>query len=173
MERSGLFVTPLSSVIPAFIGVCAVILANLPFEPLGGVLPAPLLALMPVYFWGLVRPDLMPPAVAFLLGVLQDLLSGGPPGVWALAFVAVYAIIDTQRDFFAGLSGLGAILGFALAMLIAGLTAYGVGAFYDWQLPPSLPLIAEIAISVVVYIPVVLFFGVVHRRLVGARRSEL
>jgi rod shape-determining protein MreD len=173
MERSGLFVTPLSSAIPAFIGVCAVILANLPLEPLGGFLPAPLLALMPVYFWGLVRPDLMPPAVAFGLGVLQDLFSGGPPGVWAMAFVAVYALIDTQRDFFAGLSGLGAILGFALAMVIAGISAYAVSAFYDWQLPPSLPVLAEIVVSVVVYIPVALLFGVIHRRLVGARRSEL
>ena len=173
MERSGLFVTSLSSAVPAFIGVCAVILANLPLEPLGGVLPAPLVALMPVYFWGLVRPDLMPPAVAFGLGVLQDLFSGGPPGVWALAFVAAYALIDTRRDFFAGLSGLGAILGFAFAMMIAGFTAYGVSAFYNWQLPPSLPLLAEIVVSVVVYIPVVLFFGLVHRRLVGARRSEL
>jgi rod shape-determining protein MreD len=172
MERSGLFVTPLASAIPAFIGVCAVLLANLPLEPLGGFLPAPLVALMPVYFWGLVRPDLMPPALAFGLGVLQDLLSGGPPGVWAMAFVAVYALIDTQRDFFAGLSGLGAILGFALAMVVAGLTAYAVSVFYDWQLPPSLPVLAEIAVSVVVYIPVALLFGFVHRHLVGARRSE-
>jgi hypothetical protein len=29
----------------------------------------------------------MPPGVAFALGMLEDLLSGGPPGVWALSFV--------------------------------------------------------------------------------------
>ncbi|MDE2466232.1 MAG: rod shape-determining protein MreD [Alphaproteobacteria bacterium] len=173
MERSGLFVTPLSSVIPALIGLLVVVLANLPVEPLGGWFPVPLFALMPVYFWGLVRPDLMPPAVAFGLGVLQDLLSGGPPGIWAAAFVAAYALLDTQRDSFAGLSGLGAILGFGLSMVVAGLTAYFVSAFYYWQLPPMMPLLLEIVASIVFYIPVALLFGVVHRRLVGARRGDL
>ena len=35
--------------------------ANIPVSLVGGLLPPPLLALMPVYFWCLVRPDLMPP----------------------------------------------------------------------------------------------------------------
>ena len=54
--------------------------------------------------------------------MLEDLFSGGPPGVWAASFVAAYALVDRQRDTFAGLSGIGAILGFAAAMLV------GVGA---------------------------------------------
>ena len=80
-------------------------------------MPPPLLALMPVYFWCLVRPDLMTPAAAFAIGLLQDMLSGGPPGVWTLSFVVTYAVIERQRDAFAGLSGLAAVLGFATAAL--------------------------------------------------------
>ena len=56
----------------------------------------------------------MTPFWAFVLGILQDLLSGGPPGVWAASFLAAYFLIDRQRDILAGLSGIGAIAGFAV-----------------------------------------------------------
>ena len=66
----------------------------------------------------MVRPDLMTPFWVFLLGVLEDFLSGGPPGVWAASFLAAYFLIDRQRDMLAGLSGLGAIIGFAVSALV-------------------------------------------------------
>ena len=62
--------------------VGVVLISNLPISLTGGLVPPPLLGLMPVYFWCLVRPDLMTPAAVFAIGVLQDMLSGGPPGVW-------------------------------------------------------------------------------------------
>lgn len=162
-----------SAITPFLFGVLGVIIANLPISFFGGALPPPLLALMPVYFWCLVRPDLMPPAVAFTIGVLEDLLSGGPPGVWAAAFVAAYALVDRQRDSFAGLSGFGAILGFGVAMLVTAATAYIiVGIYYD-QLPPLAPVVIEIAISILFYIPVAMVLGWVHRGLVGPQRSDL
>ncbi|HEY0281737.1 MAG TPA: rod shape-determining protein MreD, partial [Rhizomicrobium sp.] len=105
----------LASIVPVSCGVICVFAANLPFSFMGPWVPSPLYALMPVYFWCLVRPDLMSPAWAFLIGVLHDILSGGPPGVWAASFVATYAVIDRQRDAFAGLSGVAALLGFATA----------------------------------------------------------
>ena len=83
----------------------------------------PLFGLMPVYFWGLVRPDLMPPWVALLVGLTEDLLSGGPPGIWALSFVTCYIFVDRQRESLAGLASYGAILGFAAAILVASGTA--------------------------------------------------
>ena len=61
----------------------------------------------------------MTPAAVFAIGMLQDMMAGGPPGVWTLSFVVTYAVMTRQRDAFAGLSGLGAVLGFAAAALIA------------------------------------------------------
>jgi rod shape-determining protein MreD len=157
---------------PFFCGVLAVALANVPVSLLGGQVPPALLALMPVYFWCLVRPDLMPPAIAFLIGVLQDLFSGGPPGVWAASFVAAYALVDRQRDSFAGLSGVGAILGFAAAMLVAAGTAYVIVAIYYAGLPPVGPLVMQISLSVLFYVPVVMVLGWLHRHFVGPLRSD-
>ena len=174
MERLGFSASGmLSAMVPFLCGVFAVAIANLPVSVLGGLIPPPLLALMPVYFWCLVRPDLMPPAIAFAIGVLEDLFSGGPPGVWGASFVAAYWLIDRQRDSFAGLAGIGAILGFATAMLVTSSSAYLIVYIYYGRLPPLAPLIVEITVSVLYYIPVAFLLGWIHRHFVGALRSDV
>jgi rod shape-determining protein MreD len=174
MERAGVLMGGrlVSSILPVSLALLGVLAANLPISFLGGLVPPPLLALMPIYYWCLVRPDLMSPAWAFLIGVLEDLLSGGPPGVWGAAFVATYAIIDRQRDAFAGLSGLGAVLGFATAALVACATAYLIVCVYHWHLLPLAPLMSELATTVIFYVPVAWFLGTVHHRFVGPLRSD-
>jgi rod shape-determining protein MreD len=162
----------LGSIVPVFLAMLGVVIANLPTSLLGGIVPAPLLGLMPVYFWCLVRPDLMPPFWAFAVGLLEDVLSGGPPGVWTLAFVTTYAVVDGQRDVFAGLSGLGAILGFAIAAAVACATAYLVETMYYWRIPPLAPVMGELAMSVFFYLPAAMLLGLIHRRLVGPLRSD-
>ena len=80
-DRHRLFLSgSIGSAIPFLCGVIGAVLANVPISFLGGLVPSPLLALMPVYFWCLVRPDLMPAPAALALGVLDDLLSGGADG---------------------------------------------------------------------------------------------
>jgi rod shape-determining protein MreD len=172
-DRLGLtFQSVLGAMIPFFLAVLLAILANVPVSVSGGIVPPPVLALMPIYYWCLVRPDLMPPFAVLIIGILQDMLSGSPPGVWTVSFVAAYALVDRERESFAGLSGVGAILGFAAAMLAAGATAYAVVAFYYWHLPSAGPILLEIAVSVVFYIPIAFLMGLIHRRLVGPLRSE-
>jgi rod shape-determining protein MreD len=168
------FQSILGAIIPFLCAVLCAVLANVPVSMTGGVVPPPVLALMPVYYWCLVRPDLMPPFAVLIIGVLQDLLSGSPPGVWTASFVAAYALVDRERESFAGLSGIGAILGFAAAMLVAGATAYSIMAIlYYWGFPPLEPILVEIAVSVIFYIPIAVLLGLVHRHLVGPLRSEL
>jgi rod shape-determining protein MreD len=141
-----------ASIIPVLFAVLGTLIANLPLSLLGGIVPPP--------FW------------AFAIGILEDLLSGGPAGVWAVAYVATYAVIDRQRDAFAGLSGFGAIMGFATATAIACATAYLVVAIYYWHFPPLAPVMSELAMSVVCYVPVVAFLVFVHRRFVGPMRHD-
>lgn len=166
------FQSVLGAVIPFFFAILCTVLENVPVSLSGGIVPPPVLALMPIYYWCLVRPDLMPPFAVLIIGIVQDMLSGSPPGVWTLSFVAAYALVDRERESFAGLSGVGALLGFAAAMLVAGATAYFIVAFSYWHLPPIGPIMLEIAASVVFYIPVAYLMGVIHRRLVGPLRSE-
>jgi len=161
-----------ASVIPVTLALLGVVIANLPVSFLGGFVPAPLLGLMPIYFWGLVRPDLMPPFWAFAAGVLEDVLSGGPPGVWTVSFIVTFALIDRQRDAFAGLAGIWAILGFATAATLCCATAYTVEALLYWRIPPFAPVMSELAMSVIFYVLIATFFGFIQRRLVGPLRGD-
>ena len=161
-----------SSSIPVALGVLAAIIANFPVSILGDLVPPPLLVFVPLYFWAMVRPDLMTPFWAFGLGIFQDLLSGGPPGVWAASFIGAYFLIDRQRDMLAGLSGIGAIAGFAVAALAACLTAYVIMASYYWHVPPLAPMLLQLGMTIVFYIPAVIALGWIHRRFVGPYRSD-
>ena len=174
MERMGSIMGSrfLLNSIPVLCGLLGVAITNLPFSILGSWIPSPMYALMPIYFWCLVRPDLMSPGWAFVIGVIHDILSGGPPGIWAASFVATYAVIDKQRDAFAGLSGWGAILGFATAALVACTAQYLIYSIYLWRMMPVSGSIKEFAVTSVLYIPVAFLLAWVHHRFVGPLRSE-
>ena len=139
---------------------------------LGGLVPTPLLGLVPVYFWCLVRPDLMTPAVTLAIGLLEDIVSGGPPGVWTLSFVLTYALVARQRDSFAGLSGLVAVLGFAAAAAFACACAWITVAALHGRPPLFAPIFSELAMTVLFYVPATFVIGVIHRHLVGPLRSD-
>ncbi|HEY0106471.1 MAG TPA: hypothetical protein VGB91_10335 [Rhizomicrobium sp.] len=162
----------LASILPVALGILGALVANFPVSFLGNLLPPPLLSFMPLYFWGIVRPDLMSPFWAFMLGLLEDFLSGGPPGVWAASYVAAYAFLDNQRDMLAGLAGIGALMGFALSALVACASAYVIVTLYHWHAEPVAPVMAELVTTVLIYVLAVFVLGGIHRRLVGPLRSE-
>ena len=61
----------------------------------------PALSIVAIYYWVIYRPDLMPGWAVFLLGLIQDLLGGGPVGVHALVFLLLVAAVGGQRRFLA------------------------------------------------------------------------
>src|SRR5581483_8432401 len=75
---------------------------------------APPLALIAVYYWAVHRPDLFRPYMAFLIGILNDVLHDLPLGLSALIFVGMHQLVYSQRRFFAGHSFFMMWWGFAL-----------------------------------------------------------
>jgi rod shape-determining protein MreD len=161
----------LASLIPSVLAILLVLIVNMPVSFTGGLLPAPALALACIYFWVLVRPDLMPPFVVLMLGLMEDLLSGGPPGLWAAGFLAAFWLTDRERETFAGLTGAGALVGFAGAMLFGASVAYGLDALVYLRLPPLPPLLLESVSTVMFYPLIVISMAWFHKRVVGPMRS--
>lgn len=64
----------------------------------------PALGLIAVYYWVIHRPDLMPAWAVFLIGLLQDLLGGGPLGVGVFVLLVVHAAVVSQRRLFTSAS---------------------------------------------------------------------
>jgi rod shape-determining protein MreD len=158
------------SFLPGLSAVLLVILVNLPVSLTGGLFPAPLLALIAVYFWALVRPDLMPPFLVLFVGLFEDLLSGGPAGIWATGFMAAYALVDRQRENLAGLAGAAAVLGFAAAMAVAAAATFVLTWIMYLRQPPLAPLLLAGVLTVLFYPPLAVVLGWLHRRAVGAIR---
>ncbi len=161
-----------SALLPIASGALLTMVVNLPVSLTGGLLPAPVLALSAVYFWSLVRPDLMPPFGVLFVGLLEDLLSGGPPGLWCAGFLAAYTLTDRQRDLLAGLAGPAALLGFAAAMLLAAATAYTLTVIVYLRFPALAPLLLACVVTVMFHPLVVWPMGWFHRRVVGAMRGD-
>ena len=156
---------------PVAVALFCVVLVNLPVSFTGALLPAPLLALAPIYFWSVLRPDLMPPMAVLLLGLTEDLLSGGPAGIWAAGFLAAYAFAHGQREMLASLIGAGAVLGFAAATFLAGATAYLLASLVYWRPAPFGALLLESAVTILFYPAIVLLLERMHRAVVGHARG--
>ncbi len=106
---------------PSILTLALVLINALPLHVPGLARIAPLLPLMAIYHWAIFRPRLLPTSVVFLIGLLQDVLSGTPIGVNALVFIAVYGAVLSQKRFFSGKSF--AILWLGFALIAAGAMA--------------------------------------------------
>ncbi|PKU24626.1 rod shape-determining protein MreD [Telmatospirillum siberiense] len=83
--------------------VLLLILINaLPTRLPGFAAVVPLLPLIGIYYWSIYRPDLMPPALAFGLGLLNDVIAGLPLGVSSLIYLLAQGMTASQRRFFHG-----------------------------------------------------------------------
>ena len=69
--------------------------------PIPGYAPVtPAFTLMAAYHWTIYRPDLLPALALFIIGTIQDLLSGGLTGVTALLLLLARAIVSGNRQHF-------------------------------------------------------------------------
>jgi rod shape-determining protein MreD len=162
----------IAALLPFGVALILEMISDLPVSFTGGVLPAPVLVLPAIYFWGIHRRDLMTPMLVVMLGLLEDLLSGGPPGLWTAGFIAAYAAIDGQRESLKGLTEIGAVIGFVGIMLIAAAAAYCLAALVYWRVPPVAPLLIECVITVMFYPFLAIPMTWLQRHLIGSVRRD-
>jgi rod shape-determining protein MreD len=90
----------MTSLLPVATTVLAVLFAIQPIHIPGYAAVTPAFVLMAAYHWTIYRPDLLPAAALFIVGTIQDLLSGGLLGVTALLLLLARAIVLSQRRHF-------------------------------------------------------------------------
>jgi len=120
---------------------------------------------MAVYYWAIYRPDLLPAPAAFLIGLAQDVLGGGPTGLMALVLLLVHAVVVSQRRVFVGKSFLVGWWGFAIVASGAGLLTWLAAAAWIGALPPPAPSAYQTLLTIVLYPCVAWLFGRVHLKL--------
>ena len=92
---------------------------------------APWFPLMAVYHWAIYRPELLPAYAVFIIGVLEDILTGLPIGANALIFLLVYGGVLSQRRFFTGKPFYILWLGFGLVAGVAASTNWLIVSIWN------------------------------------------
>ena len=145
--------------IPLFLGL---VLAAITFIPFGApdlsvVLPS--LTMPLVYYWTIHRPEVMPPAVVFAIGLWQDVLLGGPLGLMAFTLIVLRGIVETQRQVFRTQAFSVSWLGFVLISLGLTLLAWAIACWWYWTGFSIVPFLIQWGLGAVAYLPLVMMFS--------------
>ncbi len=141
----------LRAILPGLVTLIAVLLVVLPFGVPFFAVVTPFLFLMAVYYWSIYRPDLLPPAAVFAIGILQDILTGGPVGMLALVLLLVQALAVSQRTVLLGQVFSVEWAGFLLVALGAGLASWLLASGYNLAVVPPGPFLAQGLITAALY----------------------
>ena len=139
------------NVVPAVLGVLLVLLTTIPLYIPGYAPTAANFVLMAVFYWGVHRPDLLSPATAFLLGLLQDILVGMPPGMNALVLVLVRAVGVSQNRVFLNRSFLLLWWGFGLVASAAAFVVWLLSVALNLTMIDPLPIVFQAAITTALF----------------------
>ncbi|PJB71442.1 MAG: rod shape-determining protein MreD [Alphaproteobacteria bacterium CG_4_9_14_3_um_filter_47_13] len=149
-------------------GLLVLNVVALPFLPTAALKPQ--FVLMAVYYWAIYRPTLLPIFFCFIIGLVMDVLSGMPPGIYALVLVTVHWLVREQRRFLMGqpYSTIWAVFGVvSLVSVCVQWALYGLSSAH-WS--PLLPVLSSGALSLLLFPFVTLLLVVTHRMLPVASR---
>ncbi len=158
--------TGLRAITPVLLTFLLLVISRLPFGIEGLESAMPLLTLMAAYFWTIYRPNLMPSIALFLLGLLQDLVTGGPLGLMALVLLLVHWLVDAQRRVFLGKSFVVAWWGFGLVALGAEGVIWLLACIYYDDLLGVKPFAFQFMLTVAIYPCFAWLFSWVQRAIV-------
>jgi rod shape-determining protein MreD len=150
-------------------GLTAALLCVIAVLPVGipqwGAMAPPLM-LAAVFYWSLVRPDLMPPSAAFALGLFEDLLTGAPPGSGALLMVLTQWVMRSQQRYFVNRPFLLMWAAFLPVVMAAAAIEWSVYGLIMFHPAPVLVALARMGLGFVLF-PVVAWLVLipVHRAL--------
>lgn len=136
---------------PAALTLAAVFISVVPLGVSGLPEVTPFFTLMAVYHWSIYRPELLPAPAVFVLGVVQDGLSGGPLGLFALILVVVYGLVTMQRRTFLGKTFSVEWFGFSLVVLGATLASWLISCIYYATLMDPRPVILQAGLTLAIY----------------------
>lgn len=111
----------------------------------------PSLSLIAVFYWTSYRPELIPAWAAFVLGLMQDALSGLPLGVGACTLTVAHAIVVAQRKFLMGKSFAVVWLSFAFVVLATVALGWALVCAYYGVILASPAIFFQAAATIGIY----------------------
>lgn len=119
--------------------------------------------LMLIYYWSIYRPTLIPPFLAFSLGLIFDLLSGLPVGLSSFLFVLVRQLTSEQRVFLTSQTFFVVWLGFMVVCASGVLIQWMLFGLVNLQWPPLEPPLRVIVIGIIIYPLISMILNLSHK----------
>lgn len=147
------------TVMLAFIGAVP---TGLPY--LGSIVPA--YTTMAVFYWAVYRPDLFPAGAVFLVGVLEDSITGTPLGVGTVCLLFVYGLALGQRRAFLKRPFFIAWIGFAVLAALATLLAWLMISVLSGSFVEARAALFQYLLTVALFPCLAMLFVAIHRHLI-------
>ena len=142
---------------------------SMPFLPAG--VEKPYFVLMPLFYWSIYRPTLIPPFLCFFIGLAIDIMSGMPPGLNAFMLVLLQWLIKDQRKFLMAQSYGTIWIVFGVLCLGALTAQWAMFGLSHWSWPSFEPALKSTALTTLIFPFVTWVHIAVHRMLPVASKT--
>ncbi|GEO82672.1 rod shape-determining protein MreD [Pararhodospirillum oryzae] len=141
------------TLVPGGLTLVMLLISVAPSRLPGFVHVTPMVALICVYYWAVTRPGALGYGTAFLLGLVEDSLTGVPLGLSSLAFLITQATVASQYKYFLGKPFL--VTWWAFFLIAAGIALFKGLALsaYHGQLITMTALVFSTLLTIAMYPP--------------------
>lgn len=130
----------------------------------------PFLSLAAVYYWCIFKPHLVPVSAVFFLGLLQDLLSGGPLGMTPLLLILVRIAVIRQGMRLLEREFLFSWLVFFVLALVFGLSNWSISSLYLREPQNLWNALAQSMVTIAIFPAIAWLLGWLRNLLAGEVR---
>ncbi len=149
---------------PTLMAIAGVVLLLLPLRLFGGFVPTPIIPLAVIFFWSLYEPDFIPYPIVFLIGLLQDFLTGGTVGVWASVYLFSQWLILQQRKYFLGREQHVVWLGFSIIVAVISVIIWLEQSLLTRTPLPYMASLWQWVVTIAIYPLLSIAFSFLHKR---------
>jgi len=142
---------------PFLLTLMLLILGLVPFHVPGLSRVMPLLPLVGVYHWAVYSSENFPAVAVFVIGVIQDILSGVSLGSFTLVFLLVYGLVLSQKRYLSGKSFGVVWLGFIIAALGVWLTVWVLTSSSGMGVVEPMAAVVQYLLTIACY-PIIAWF---------------
>jgi rod shape-determining protein MreD len=156
---------------PTLFTAVVLLLLSAPLGIPGQAQLQPAWALAACWFWSLFRPASMPAGCVFALGLLLDLVAGGPVGIQVLILLLVHGVaLRSRRSLIR--SGFALVwLAFMAVAAGAALLEWLLVSLLTWHGLPPWPALFEFGVAVGIYPVLATLLTSAHRGVAAPERA--
>jgi len=153
--------------LPVATTLLAAVISVLPVQIPGYAALTPVFTLMAAYHWTIYRPDLLPPAALFAVGLSEDLLAGSPVGVNALLLLLARVAVLSYRRYFVNRNFPFVWTGFALLTVLAMFALWLLHCILNLSLLDFRNAVIRAALTVAIFPVASFMLGRAQRAVMG------